>query len=438
MVVGGRLTGTAAFIQLATQLSPGSRVTIVDPALEDYPAVFGDPAPHLLCNTSAHIGSLLPEVPDDFLSYLPPSVDPNGVPRYLVGRYAASRFQHYRRVAASRGVETVTVRGTVTSITRAPDGYLVRLAAGAPLTATDVILAMGPGPARLVPGPPSVSPYPTTPLLDRTPERAVVVGMGSGGIDAALVLANAGVEVTIVSRSGYFPAVRTRTLRTGTVMVEPGREQLHLRTVLERFSIDRQGSFAGFPEPAGHPADQLRRDLDAASPEDTPWQDALADVVYLLGSRSLQLSDPPAFVWRHLTSVMATTATMLNRHIETGAVTPARLDDVDVEAFPLVVSAIGTDAYPLHGSSTGLRLGPPTAGTRPITQLDDTLRVVLPGRQQPERIWAIGPTAGIARLTSSALCVAVAQAREAVEQVTSRPAESDAEAFGEEFAAVSA
>lgn len=420
VIVGGRVTGAAAYIQLVTRLQSGSRITIVDPADPVHPAVFGDPAPQLLTNTSAHIGSVIDDRPGDFLAFLPRHLDPHAVPRRQVGHYAVSRLDEFRRIAQDRGIYTLDVCGSVTEIHRSGDGYLVRTAQGDVVEATDIVLAMGPGPGRQIDGVGSVSPYPASKLLEQEPERALVLGMGPSGIDAALVLATAGIPVHMVSRAGCFPAVRSRTLRFEAIPAPQGVRTLSLRTVLEE-RARAWGSALRVEEPP-RPGDQamsrLAQDIDATMNEETPWQDALADVVYLLGEQSLRLTDDPKFVWRYLTSIMRSTAVWLRDLINQGLVTTGPIEDVKPRQFPLVVSAVGFEPHPLLASHNCLVIGS-RSGLKPITSLDDGLRITLPGRASAERIWAIGPTAGLARITSSSLCVAVAQAAEVAKQIAS-------------------
>lgn len=418
VVVGGRLTGIAAYIQLVSRLPRGSQITIIDPDEADYPAVFGDPAPQLLCNTSAHIGSLVAEEANDLLDFLPAGIDPHGVPRGVMGEYAAARFARFRQRATLRWIRTDLVRARVTAIRARANGYQVVTTAGDVHDVTDVVLAMGPGPARKVAGAGSVSPYPSSALMSQRPDRALVVGMGSAGIDAALMLASSGVQVDMASRSGYFPAVRTRTLRSRHLRPPAHHRTLNLQETLEAYAgTDRAHSCFANWQPSGDPVEQLVRDIDASAPELSPWQDGLADVVYLLGSRPMTFTDPPEFVWRHLTSVMRATATSLLALIQQGLVRPVPLQSADVGQYPMVVSAIGTETYPIFAGDDGLVFGRQGERMQPLRALDEDLRVVLPGRTSPERIWAIGPTAGLARVTSSALCVAVAQAREVADHI---------------------
>lgn len=417
VIIGGRATGTAAYVQLVPRLPRGSRITVVDPNDSDHPAVFGDPADQLITNTSAHIGSIVAEDPDDFLRFLAPGVDPHGVPRHVIGSYVRARFAQFAELGQQNDVETSAVTGFVTDVCRASGRYLVRTSAGKMIEATDVILAVGPGRARVVAGTESICPYPTSRLLEAAPERALVVGMGPSGIDAALVLASAGVPVHMVSRSGFFPAVRSRTVRTQPVSLPTGQRTLCLREVLERYSLARGITPAlHVPQPGDDPTTQLRQDIAAAAPEDSPWQDRLADVVYLLGSREVKLTDEPKFVWRHLTSVMRTTATWLADYIEQGLVTTGTFEDADARAYPLVVSAVGSELCPLFGSASCLSIGSNGPGMRRISSLDEHLRVRLPDNRSPERIWAIGPSAGLSR-SSNGLCVAVAQAREVSDHI---------------------
>lgn len=421
VIVGGRTTGIAAYVQLVRELPSGSRITVVDPGDADHPAVFGDPAPQLLSNTSAHIGSVIADRADDLLRFLPVGMDPHAVPRHLVGEYAASRFEQHRTLAAERGIRTTLVQGSATAVVRSPAGYLVETTCGDPVEATDVVLAMGPGPARHVSDVASASPYPTTQLLERPPKRALVVGMGPSGIDATLVLAAAGVPVHMVSRSGTFPAVRSRTLRFEPIALASGRRTLNLRDTLEK-RARANGDTVEFHEPCPgeDPVALLERDIELSAPAEAPWQDALADIVYLLGSRAIRLTDEPKFVWRYLTSVMRSTAVWLHDYIAQGLVTTGPISETTPHEYPLVVSAVGFEPYPLFGSANRLEIGRGDAPLEPIISLDSRLRVTLPGRTEPERIWAIGPTAGLARMTSSSLCVAVAQSREVAHHIASR------------------
>ncbi len=409
VIIGARAAGVATLVQLVSSLADGARITVVDPDDPSYPAVFGDTSADVIANTSAQIGSLVATDGSDFVDFIGPGADPHAVPRRVVGGYIRFSRERARAAAVARSFTVRQVSATATRITRSSAGYGVHLSTGERIDADDVVLAMGSGPAKRLPGVPAAAPFPTDALVDRAAARALVIGTGPSAIDAALTLADHGTHVHMASRHGLFPAVRTRTIRTRPVRLDPSCESIDIRRTLIEHTEARGRSVGHLLHSATAPAFAgLQRDIENASPDRSPWQDGLADIVDLLGSRRLTIRDEPAFVWRHLTSIMRATAIRLERAMLRGDITVGRIGAVDTGTFPLIVAAIGYEPYPLFATPSTLYLGPHPAEARPVATLDDDLRLVLPGGAGSERIWAVGPTAGIARTLSTSLSVTVA------------------------------
>ncbi|MBE1875450.1 FAD/NAD(P)-binding protein [Myceligenerans sp. TRM 65318] len=405
------MTGIAMVVQLLATLDEGARIVVIDPEDSRYPSVFYDPEDLVIVNTSAHVGSIVAADPTDFLSYLDHHQDPHAVPRHVVGRYADQRLAHHVRRAGTRGVAVARIIDTVRSIARRGRRYLLRLGSGRLIGATDVVLAMGAGPRRDVAGIRGIGPYPTDRLRSARAHEALVVGTGQSAIDAALVLADSGARVTMSSRTGLLPAVRTRTLLNEQgLTLDLRAPTFDLEATLDRFvQAHGHGPLATMLSAARDPIDRLGEEIALAESGDIHWQDALVAVALHLSRHSPRSTGDSRFTWRYLTSMMLTTAHRLRHAIDDRAVRLVPWAHVAPQRHDVIVVAAGNERYPIACTPDAIHLGSAPAGATPWTTLTESLQVQLPGRTQPERVWAVGPTTAVRYSTANFLGSAVAQ-----------------------------
>jgi FAD-NAD(P)-binding len=421
LVIGGRATGAAVVVHLAEELPAGSTVVVVDPEDADYPAVFDDNDKLVVANTSPQINSLFPDRPGDFVSYLR-SVCPQAsvrevTSRTTVGGYYRLRYAQAVHTAHLRGVEVRRVQATCDAVIGGDGDYEAVLSTGDRLRVTDVVVAVGVGKARAVDGIPGIPPFPTRRLrTSPQPENVLVLGQGQSAIDAALVLSDAGSRVVMASRSGTFPAVRTRTL---PYPVNVGR----VDAPADVYALtDRDTRGKGHPPLAAQlcrlpdPVDRLRAETQLAEMDACPWQDSVVGILDLLCERALPLARDRGFAWRYFTAIALVTAQRLLRDIEAGKIVVRPLPEVDHNDFDLVVTATGFHPPPLYYQGRTLLLGNPGGAAEMLTTVDSDLRMVL-GAGRPERIWAVGPASGVRVPFANFLRGATRQAQNVARQI---------------------
>ncbi len=419
LIVGGRATGTAVLVRLARCVPAGSVITVVDPAAVDYPAVFDDPHPLLLANTSAGINSLFPELPDDF-AYFAGCASDGVVPRSVVGRYCAARSRAAAAEAVRRGVSVRRIVASCRSVAVVSGGrYLACLSNGQRVLATDVVIAVGVGPVRSPRDMRAVPPYPAARLQRLAPKQALVVGQGLSAIDAALVLCAADSHVVMTSRTGWFPAVRRRTLpyRLRTALTS---EPVDLRDLVNRDCLAK-----GLPpldaqfSRAVNPIERLREEIELTEDDACPWQDSIVGALDVLAAHNRQVNKDKEFVWRYLTSVILPTARRLLNHLDTGQIRVHELSSTDPTTFDLVVTATGFMPPPLHHTNHQLFFSDPPPAARPLDRLNHQFRAELTPERAPERIWAVGPASWPRAPFANFLRTATTQAQWIARQITS-------------------
>lgn len=226
-IIGSGATGVSLFGQLVRGAAEHVRsITLVDTQEPGRGPVFGDPDDDVLGNTSAGIQSLFPEEHMDLLDHCHAEgrpVDPTAfVPRNRVGAYCRARFEEHARLARAKDITVTHRRERANRIAPAPDGHGVHLGDGTRLVASDVAVCVGLGSPLTPDGfadhtthPRYVGgAFPTTAVRARLPgagARVLVVGSGLTAVDTAVLLCRDGHQVTIASRSGVLPAVRSHT-----------------------------------------------------------------------------------------------------------------------------------------------------------------------------------------------------------------------------------
>ena len=230
-IVGAGFSGTALAIHLlkaatAARSLPRIRITLVDPRAElgggvayatrDYPYPL---------NVAAGQMSVDSTRPGDFLDYLKSQGIHAGtgdyLPRQVYGDYLRARFAD-ARAAAPPSVECVHHRASAWQLRRQEDRWLLWLDDGTPVTADDVVLALGNPPpatpaelahlahsARYVRDPWSIGT-----LANEEIGSVLLVGSGLTMVDAALRLAALRPHVRhihVLSRHGWIPEAQAST-----------------------------------------------------------------------------------------------------------------------------------------------------------------------------------------------------------------------------------
>lgn len=101
-IVGAGAAGVATFIA-AVRAQVARSIYMIDPQPIGPGAAFSNTDNDILCNTSVDTMSVLHDMPLDFLEHLRCEgyafTAESFVPRFLVGRYLASRFLQYSAIA---------------------------------------------------------------------------------------------------------------------------------------------------------------------------------------------------------------------------------------------------------------------------------------------------------------------------------------------------
>ncbi|WP_243897000.1 FAD/NAD(P)-binding protein [Burkholderia pseudomallei] len=420
-VIGGRASGTAAAIHLVECLPAGSSVHVIDPRDVMYPSVFHDRNALLIANTSHEANSLFPDLPDDFLSFLGVSERQGSIPRYVVGEYCHKRLAEAIGRALRRGIRFSNLTDSVQSVRSYAEGYELTLASGRTMYASDVVVAVGLGTAKPIDGLNTVPPYPSHNLRRFAKSKALVIGKGQSGIEAALVLCAEGTEVTMCSRTGRFPAVRSRT----PVAHFRFNSFAEVGSIDFRSYVDQDCRRRGYPPlsdllaPLEDPVSMLRKEIKLAEEDCCPWQDPIVSIIDAIIDTGASVVDDREFLWRYVTAINLATAQRLLDRIEHGSIVSTTLDAVDFGQFDLIVRATGFLRPNLYRRDRTLHFGGrevcvPDAG--PVDVGRD-LRLTLSDAHGPERIWAVGPASCVP--FANFLHTATRQAKNVAEQIAS-------------------
>lgn len=222
-VVGLGFSGTATAMQLMRQLSPGTRLLLIDPAPRRARGLaYGTRCASHWLNVPAGRLGWDPAQEGGFIEWLQRQHGAYGpsdfVPRMLLGDYLAQSLAAAEQAAEARGVHVQTLTDGVRRVTRLPDGaQQLHLASGAHCRADRVVLTTG----HLAPESPRIPQGPdwgSQGLIDRPwddvalsdlPEDGDVLLLGSGlsAIDMLTWLQDRGHAgcVTMLSRRGLLP-----------------------------------------------------------------------------------------------------------------------------------------------------------------------------------------------------------------------------------------
>lgn len=463
-IIGTGATGVSLFGQLVRGAAEHVRsITVIDTDEPGHGPVFGDPDDDVLCNTSAGIQSLFPEEPMDFLDFCRADgrpVDRSAfVPRGRVGAYCRTRFQEHAELARAKGITVTQRRGRAHRIAPAPDGRTVHLSDGTRLVASDVAVCVGLGSPRI---PDGFTPHATHPRFIGCPfptpamrarlvpgARVLVVGSGLTAVDAAVLLCRDGHQVTIASRTGVLPAVRSHTLPSARPLASlEGMPVLHDRTDLVQRIRRALVESVRTVDPAPlrrqlargtDPVRRLRDETEIVEAGRCHWQDvvlAVADAVTRwtagmpLAQRNEVLGPYRSAMWRYMMAIALPNATKLLRHLDDGALHLAAYDPHSVRArgrgFTVTLSGDRAADYDHVVAAAGLRTSdlfrhqdsvyldhhaPP--GARAIRELGADLRVG--PDDEPGGIWVAGSATHVREPFASFLRTATRQAHTVVD-----------------------
>jgi thioredoxin reductase len=472
LILGGGIVGVAAFISLVRHRASES-IDIVNPGPIGLGRAFATTESTLLTNTSVDTLSILADDKEDFLRYLHsrgvPAVPGTCVPRYYVSQYARDRYDQYAQIAREAGIGLRHVRGTAVEIRMAGRlAYQVRLDSGEVVEADNVLVCCGFA-APLVPDPirPHVeregiftTPYPESALLTALSgyARVLVLGTRLSAIDAALLLCGQGHNVTMASRSGELPAVRTQLLRGLTGRVDRQRFAVldiagpRLRRQLLRLicgsaritphlPVSRQVSRSRDIEV------RLREEIQLAERTHNNWQNIIIELLDLANT-ALIAAGPDTqkhaldrcwdMVQRYLFSFPLGNAKALLNFIENGklkirAGTPENVVRTpegwavswlagDTQLFDAVVCATGFHRPRFHVKANALEIVTDAARAAETPRMTADLRVILRGSNTPENIWLVG----VSSYLRSALVSIVYQGAQQADAIASSLAQSHA------------
>ncbi|CQR61659.1 FAD/NAD(P)-binding protein [Streptomyces leeuwenhoekii] len=441
VIIGGGASAVSALAHLAGE--PGvERITFVAPTPIGLGTAFGTTDPLLLCNTSVDVTSLVADGRSDFLDYLAARGHPvhraDFAPRYLVGQYCRERYTELCARARAAGTKVTHIRERSVGVERSRGGYRVLLAGGAVVTGTDILLCVGadvpklPDEVRAHRGDPRLieSPYPAG-RLRRLPADARVLTLGTklSAIDSALVLCSTGRRTTVLaSPSGTLPAVRTALCRDDRAAFDRAAwsaldpddasfDQRLARMLVRAVRTRRRSAGTERPRLGGDAARLLDHERRLAAEDRTAWQEIVAELIDTLNThvprwspaaRARVLARYRGLMSRYISAIPLRNARLLARHLAQGRLRvadayPERIERAAdgwtvhwpggaTETFDYVVNAAGYRVAPVSCTGTGLRIGGPDAGPGPEILAD--LRLRLPHRRSPERIWAVGASAG--------------------------------------------
>lgn len=319
---------------------------------------------------------------------------------------------------AEHGIDIIHVPGRVVSITANSPDYRLLLDSGKQLVATDVVIAIGLGEPKAAQGLRGISPYPSARLRRFAGRNVLVVGQGQSGIEAALVLCSEGARVTMCSRTGQFPAVRTRSPLHKTRIDPITDKYSDFRSIVEKDCLKR-----GFPPlrnqlvRLSNSVAKLREEIRLAECDLCPWQDSVIPVIDAVIDADRPMLDDHEFIWRYATAINLPTAQRLLNHIDDGSIVTALIHEIDPARFDAIVMATGFLIPSLYCENKIIYFDAGSSQRKKIDSITNELRLIIPGKDDPERIWAIGPVSGIRVPFANFLHTAVRQAHHVAHQI---------------------
>lgn len=253
-ILGAGFSGTALAIHLARRARPGLSVALVDPRPDTgLGRAYDDPSGRLLLNVPAGRMSLDPAALSDFAAWwaadrgtTAEAIACDFAPRRDYGRYVAAR---HAEALSTTPAEVARIHARAVDIEAADAGWSITLDGGGPITAAQVVLALGHGPPVLPPaldravlGDRLVDPLAPHALdaIDRDADL-LILGTGLSAIDALTLLEERGHRGHLVclSRHGRWPAVHRPSavgpelppIESALLAASPRRALRHVRAL---------------------------------------------------------------------------------------------------------------------------------------------------------------------------------------------------------------
>ncbi|MEW1881091.1 FAD/NAD(P)-binding protein [Rhodococcus sp. NPDC080181] len=449
-IIGAGAAGTAVLWAVARHGAAES-IEIIDPLEPGRGRVFDTAHTLLRCNTSAAVMSLRADDVDDFVEYLrrtgAPSEPSEFVPRHLFGGYIRSCLREARSAAANRGLSVENQRARAMWVAPRVNGrgYRIGLDDGRSTTADHVLVAPGVGPPTV---PFSLRGFVSSPTFFATPypvdrvihslsarSRILVIGTRLSAVDSALTLGAAGHQVTLTSRSGELPAVRTSLRHNLVATLDTNAleslsiESEHLPSALLRLIRRATRDICDLPlarqtSSAVDPVLRMREELALADAGETLWQETIAQLIDVINDRLSRVDDPRVrgvamqrgsrLVNRYISAIPTTNARLLMELIDAGQARVASGVPINIartgndgwrctwrdgtqDFYDAIVCAAGFQPPTLSITGRGLSFSSPksTGGAPPMLETD--LRLRLPGSLTSEDVMLIG-TASFTRV----------------------------------------
>lgn len=227
-IVGGGASGVLTAVHLLRRRVPVRIVLVEDRPRLGRGVAYGTTCDAHLLNVPAHGMSAYPEEPDHFLTWARarrPGVERRSfLPRRLYGEYLEWCLD--QEIARARRHTFTAVQGRVTGVVSTPVGAGLKLADGATIWASQVVLALG-NSAGAVALPRWGSPRPVRDAwepevlagLAGSDRPVVLVGTGLTAVDVVISLQEAGFggPIQAVSRRGLLPRAHIPTSRPASI-----------------------------------------------------------------------------------------------------------------------------------------------------------------------------------------------------------------------------
>lgn len=344
-IIGGGPSAVAVFLQLVKRKA-ATEIVIFDVNPVGFGFGFNSHSASHLCNTSACVNSIDADDEHDFLNYLRSSgwsVNAEAfVPRYVVAQYCRERFLRYAKCGNEQGVRTTHTPMIVEGVRphKTIRQLEIRTSEGSHIVDAAVICVGARGKADFSrmqtdgfsfdPAISTARPYPAEQLLQyaRDKQHIAIIGSKLSAIDAAISLCEAGKNVTMVSRSGHFPSVRTRLAKLPrNPFFRSGEPPRRAFDFIHEINSVLKANMAKASKASGHAARTLNFDILSAERGKNIWQEYVADII---DSANKYLSEAPArtrekikfrtkhLISRYISSIPLSNAKKLQQFCEKG------------------------------------------------------------------------------------------------------------------------
>ncbi len=427
-IVGGGPGAVATFIQLV-RYSRATDILICDETPIGIGIGFGTFSLSHLCNTSASQNSVDADNPNDFVEYLSsfgwPVSREAFVPRYLVTQYCRNRYLLHLKIARKKGIRAIHIEEKVATVKRnSTNGQLTLTMASHCHHVADAVLICVGARSKSIRDCASllgwkmdeelsvIGPYPSADLLvyARNKEKIAILGSKLGAIDAAISLCEAGKRVTLISRSGHLPSVRTSLTNKhpNPFLVLKERTLSSSRHFINGIGAILKREGIRFHSIGRDPIATLAYEIEAAECGNNIWQEHIADIIDIANS-VLPDADPEItdkikrrtghLVSRYVSSMPLFNAKKLFDFHKNGQLILKKMTTPRIiprggrfhlesagssESYDGLVLAVGTSNPVINGRADDLHIG--------YGEACDTHAVPTIDELRQARIWLVGST----------------------------------------------